>query len=127
MSTIRAKFRPARALMATVIPEAHSAAPVRARMDRRARMLALAHHIDRLIEVGEVASYGEVARVLGLTQPRLSQIMGMLLLSPAIQERVLLGGPGVGARDLQRAAREAEWESQVRTARASNQMNEAVR
>ena len=112
MSTIRAKFRPARALMGTVTPEAPSAAPVRAGVDRRARMLALAHHIERLIEAGEVASYSEIARDLGLTQPRVTQVMGLLLLAPAIQERVLLDELGVRSRDLQRAALEAEWAEQ---------------
>jgi alkylated DNA nucleotide flippase Atl1 len=105
---------PARAVLASVKPGAGAPAPAarphgRARAPRLARQLALAHWIERAIESGEVASYGAVARALGLTQPRVTQVMGLLLLSPAIQERVLMGEAGFGSRDLARAAREAEW------------------
>jgi alkylated DNA nucleotide flippase Atl1 len=112
--TIRAKFRPSRAVLASV-QKAEAGAPVprkprrRARADRLARQLALAHRIERAVESGEVASYGAVARALGLTQPRVTQVMGLLMLSPAVQERVLLGGAGMGIREAARAAREAEW------------------
>ena len=101
--TIRSKFRPARAVLATVKAEA----PRPPAVPRRARMLALAHYIERAIERGEVGSYGEVARGLGISRPRLTQIMDLLLLSPAVQERMLFSN--VSLRDLKRAVGEAEW------------------
>ena len=54
-----------------------------------------------------MASYGEVARRLGVSRPRLTQIMDLLQLS--VQERVLFGGPNVSLRDLKRAVAEPEW------------------
>ena len=116
MSTVRAKFRPSRELVASVKERAKEPSAVRSRTkgDRVARLLALAHYLERLIEAGEVASYGEVARALGLTQPRVSQIMSLLFLSPAIQEWVLLGGATAGSGALQRVVRKPEWEAQVR-------------
>ncbi len=51
------------------------------------------------------------ARALGLTQPRVTQIMVLLSLSPALKEQALVGA-GLGIRAAMRAAREAEWAGQ---------------
>lgn len=59
-----------------------------------------------------MASYGEVARILGLTESRITQVTALLGLAPAVQERVLLGEGGVGIREAIRAAREVVWERQ---------------
>jgi hypothetical protein len=75
-------------------------------------MLALAHRVEQLVEGGEVESYAVVARAMGITRARMTQVMNMLLLSPALQERVMFGDKGVAARGLRRAVREAEWETQ---------------
>jgi hypothetical protein len=111
MSSIRSKFRPARPALSSVNVESGAPAsdPRRARSDRLARQLALAYWIERAIEAGEVDSYGAVARALGISQPRVSQIMGLLLLPPSLQERVLVGGVRLGIRAALLAAREAEW------------------
>jgi alkylated DNA nucleotide flippase Atl1 len=109
------KFRPARAVLASVKPEPGAHAPARPRraraerLARLARLLALAHHIERCIEAGEVASYGDMARRLGITQPRVSQIAALALLPPVVQERVLTGQAGIRIRAAMKAAREAEW------------------
>lgn len=63
-------------------------APVR-RPAKAARMLALAHHLQRAIDEGLVADRAAVARNLGLTRARVSQLLDLLLLSPRIQEAVL--------------------------------------
>jgi len=110
VTTVRGKFRPARAVLAKAKVEATeppAAVRARSRADRRARQLALAYKIERAIEAGEVTSYGEVARALGISQPRVSQVMGLLLLPPEIQEGVLLGGEGVGIRELLRGGRQS--------------------
>jgi alkylated DNA nucleotide flippase Atl1 len=115
--TIRAKFRPARSVLASVSPEAGApaSAPRRARADRLARQLALAHWIERAIESGEVRSYGAVARALGLTQPRVTQVMALLFLAPTLQGQALVGS-GLGIRKAMRVGREAEWAAQERFA-----------
>jgi predicted XRE-type DNA-binding protein len=110
-ATVRGKFRPARAVLAKAeVQEPPGAARARSHAERKARQLALAYAIERAIEAGEFRSYGEVARALGITQPRVSQVMALMLLPPALQERVLLGDLGVGIRGLAREARKARWE-----------------
>lgn len=56
-----------------------------------ARRLALAHYIDRLIDVGQLRNYAQAAAVLGITRARMSQLMDLVLLPPDVQEGVLLG------------------------------------
>ena len=59
------------------------------RVPRVARMLALAHEIDRLIRAGELRDLADAARAMGLTRARVTQIANLLLLAPAIQEAIL--------------------------------------
>ena len=73
-------------------------------------MLALAHHIERLIEAGELSGYAEAAQCLGLTRARLTQVMGLILLPPETQEQVLLGRLIRSERQLRRAVGEADWQ-----------------
>ncbi len=54
-----------------------------------ARMLALAHHLQRTIDNGLVADRAAVARRLGLTRARVTQLLDLLLLAPDLQARVL--------------------------------------
>ena len=56
-----------------------------------ARRIALAHHIEDLVERGELRDYAEAADRLGLTRARLTQICDLALLAPDIQASVLLG------------------------------------
>lgn len=61
---------------------------------RLARMIALAHLVDRWMECGVVRNYSEAAERLGITRARMSQLMNVLLLTPPEMERVLLGDDG---------------------------------
>ena len=79
---------------------------------RVARMLALAHHIERLVETGELTGYAEAARVLGLTRARLTQVMKLLLLAPEIQEEILVTDPQVTERRLRRVVARPDWNEQ---------------
>ena len=54
-------------------------------------MLALAHHVEREIKAGRIPDYASVARALGVTRARLTQVLNLLLLAPDIQECVLRG------------------------------------
>lgn len=112
-AVVRAKFRPGRGPRAAVKPEAPAPPGQhrRTRGERLARQLALAHWIDRAVEEGRVASY-EVARLLGLTESRITQVTALLGLSSELQERIVLGEAGIGIREAIRAGREAEWERQ---------------
>ena len=80
---------------------------------RTARMLALAHHIERQIEDGAIPDYAAAARALGVTRARLTQVMNMLLLAPDIQERIVKGKLILTERALRRAVKEADWRKQV--------------
>lgn len=68
---------------------------------RIARTLALAHRMQRMIDDGDVADQAELARLLGFTRARVTQILDLTLLAPEIQEEILvarcvplLGWPG---------------------------------
>ena len=59
------------------------------RVPRAARLLALAHRFRGFLGTKEVADYADLARVAGVTRPRVTQIMNLLLLAPDLQEAVL--------------------------------------
>lgn len=88
------------------------AAPHPQPASRAARQLALAHHVERLIEGGVLDDYAHAARVLGVTSARLTQVMNLLLLAPQIQEQVLLGELRGTERRLRGAVREPVWARQ---------------
>jgi hypothetical protein len=91
-------------------------APVR-RPARVAQMLALAHRLDGAIARGEFEDRADLARQLGLTRARITQLLDLTLLAPDIQERVLLleaieGREPISERELRRVSREALWSTQ---------------
>lgn len=97
-----------------VPPEART--PVR-RPAKVARMLALAHHLQQAIDRGLVADRAAVARNLGQTRARITQLLDLLLLAPDLQERVLVlmsndGTEPVTERELRRIATAREWRVQ---------------
>ena len=77
-----------------------------------ARNLALAHHIDRLINREVIADYTQAARMLGVSQPRMSHLMSLLMLAPVIQEAILQGDVSLRDKELRELARVAEWQTQ---------------
>jgi hypothetical protein len=85
---------------------------------RVARMLALAHRLQEAIERGEYRDRAELARVLGVTKARISQILSLTNLAPDIQEEILLYNKGDGHehaltdRVLQMIARCSDWSDQ---------------
>ena len=56
---------------------------------RIAQMLALAHRLEAAIERGDYADRADVARQLGFTRARITQLLDLTLLAPDIQEQVL--------------------------------------
>lgn len=98
-------------------------APVKAVIEaplRIARLVALAHRIDGLVRAGELRDYAEVALVAGLTRARISQIIGLLNLSPDIQEQLLFmnrpatGREPIGEQHVRLIALEPDWKKQKR-------------
>jgi hypothetical protein len=75
-------------------------------------MIAMAHHVEALVEEGRLPDYAAAARVLGITRARMTQVMNLLLLAPRIQDGLLLGTLEVPERRLRLALRSADWEAQ---------------
>ena len=82
-------------------------------VSRVARMLALAHYIDRLVENGGIKDYAEVARRLEITRARMAQITNLLNLSPYLQESILSGEIKVSERRLRSTLKHVDWQSQA--------------
>jgi len=81
-------------------------------------MLALGHRIRRLIDDGDVAGGGEVARLLDITRPRVTQLCKLTQLAPEIQEQILfleaVDGvePPITERRLRTVVDCLEWKAQ---------------
>ena len=80
---------------------------------RAARMLALAHHVERLIDRGKLKDYAEAARMLGVSRARIAQVLNLLVLSPEIQEEILLGALDVSERGLRETLTKPVWAEQA--------------
>ncbi len=74
----------------------HGTRPV----SRAARMLDLAHYVERLVEQGAVRSYADAARQLGVSRARMSQVQNLLNLPPRVQEGLLLGDLHLSERQI---------------------------
>ncbi len=88
------------------------------RVARVARTLALAHRIDGMIGTGELKDMADAARTTSVTRARMTQVMGLLLLAPEIQEAILDLPPVTSGRDpvseraLRRIVAEPDWQRQ---------------
>jgi hypothetical protein len=61
----------------------------RQRVPRIAYLMALAIKMERMLARGEVKTQTELARIMGVTPARVTQIMKLLDLAPDIQEHLL--------------------------------------
>jgi len=95
----------------------HTVIPLR--VPRVARHLAIAHEIERRIRVGELDGLAHAARAFGLTRARVTQIVSLTLLAPAIQAEILELPPVTKGRDritertLRPIVAEPVWERQA--------------
>lgn len=87
---------------------------------RIACLLALAHRFESLLASGEVKDYAELARLGHVSRARITQIMNLLNLAPAIQEYLLgIEAPKsnlvhtISERHLRRILRDVRWDHQV--------------
>ena len=90
--------------------------PVR-RPAKVAQQLALAHHLQAAIDRGAVADRADVARKLGLTRARVTQLLDLLLLAPDLQDAVLAleavdGAEPMAERALRAVAHAGTWAEQ---------------
>ena len=82
-------------------------------------MLALAHRIDKQIRAGELRDLADAARAIGVTRARMTQIMNLMLLAPAIQQEILdlssvtTGRDQTTERALRPIAAEPDWTRQI--------------
>ena len=101
-TTIQAKFHFGRVRKGQKVLELGQTVPPAAlpgRVPRVARLLALAHRLENLIDDGEVRDYAHLARLGHVTRARLSQVMNLLNLAPDIQEAILFLPPVTQGQD----------------------------
>lgn len=84
-----------------------------------ARLLALGHQLLRLLDQGRVESVGELARRLEVSQPRITQLVNLTYLAPAIQAEVAAleaidGKEPMSERPLREVLRAVGWAGQWR-------------
>jgi len=111
--TVPFRRAPRQTLLTPPVPEPQGRAP------RIARLLALAHKLDRLVQSGAIPSYTELARLGHVSPARLTQILVLLHLAPAIQEYLLFLSAGdarfIREAELRNIAREPNWDRQRST------------
>ena len=81
-------------------PVTEKTSPPREKLPRITKLLALAHRWVQLIEEGVVKDQAEIARTMGLSRARVTQIMALLNLAPGIQEQILAPPPDAGLERL---------------------------
>jgi hypothetical protein len=92
--------------------------PVVGRTPRITLLLAFAHQLDAQIRSGVYDDLADAARKLGLTRARVTQILNLTLLAPAIQEEILamqlviVGRDPISERTLRPIAAETDWNEQ---------------
>jgi hypothetical protein len=88
------------------------------RMPRVTRLLLPAHYFQRMLDRGEVQDLADLARRYGISRARVTQIMGLTLLAPDIQQAILFlplvakGADPITAIDLRKAGRPTRWAEQ---------------
>ena len=88
------------------------------RTARVAQLMALAIRLEGLIATGHVLSYADLARLVGVSRARLTQIANLTLLAPDIQEAILFlppvvkGQEPITARHLRPLVAQPDWQRQ---------------
>ena len=90
--------------------------PVR-RPARVARMLAFGHRFQAAIDDGEYRDRAELARRLGITRARVTQLLDLTLLAPVVQEEILFleavdSREPISERALREVVRYVVWSEQ---------------
>jgi hypothetical protein len=72
---------------------------VERRLPRITKLLALAVRLEDLLRQGTAKDYADLARLGSLSRARITQVMNLRNLAPAIQERILLHPPVSASQD----------------------------
>jgi DNA invertase Pin-like site-specific DNA recombinase len=103
----------------TRLDQAVPVQPVPERLPRITKLLALAVRFEELLRNGTAKDYADLARLGGVSRSRITQVMHLRNLAPALQERILLlsMGPQVGntinERALRRISTLVDWREQI--------------
>jgi hypothetical protein len=90
----------------------------RGHVPRVAKLLALAHRFEGLVQTGLVTDYAELARLGRVSRARISEIMSLLSLAPDLQEQILFlprterGRDPIQMRHLLPIAQVPDWKIQ---------------
>jgi DNA invertase Pin-like site-specific DNA recombinase len=90
------------------------------RLPRITRLLALAVRFEELLRKGTVKDYAQLARLGGVSRSRMTQIMNLRQLAPALQERILwlpASASAAGAvteRVVRRLTQCLDWREQIK-------------
>ncbi len=102
------------------LPPRRSRAKGAGRPARVAVLLGLAHRFDEMLSSGAVPGLEQLARRIGVTRARVSQVLMLTLLAPDVQEAILAlqGGERKLGRvtevDLREIVAEPDWSEQRR-------------
>ena len=93
-------------------------------------LLAQAHRLQQTVEDGGCGNRADLARRLGITRARLTQILNLLLLAPEIQEEILcMQAAGkraaISERHLRPIIQADDWSQQLRMWQALKSTNES--
>ena len=94
------------------------------RVPRLSRLMALAIRMEGLLLDGSVGGYREMAELGQISRGRVSQILRLAELAPAIQEEILflpktrVGTDPVTESDVREVSRIVEWDVQLKQFRA---------
>ena len=97
-----------------------------ARLPRITRLMALAIKFQDMVDRGEVRDYADIARLGYVTRARITQIMNLLHLAPAVQEEILFLKCAPPERSMRPLTVQPLWDRQLRIWRrlkAENQIN----
>jgi len=87
------------------------------RAARRARRLALAHHLDWLLQSGRASDLAAISEQTGVTRARITQVYSLIHLAPDLQIKVLClpqSGSPIPLGALRAAASRLDWAQQRR-------------
>ena len=92
------------------------AASALTRPPRLARLVALAHKFEELVQSNQVEDFRELARLAQVSPARIGQIVILAQLAPSIQEQILFlsteQAVGISEREVRAIAREPRWDLQ---------------
>ena len=73
--------------------------------------------MEQLVDDGTLRDYAHAAELLGVSRPRMTQVMGLLNLAPEIQEKVLQGKLAASERQLRQFLSLVDWRAQAASLR----------